>query len=74
MYLALINNLIELALMRSIEIPMDLTVLGKDILLNFFHEFFLLYKVVLPSMNFALSGPSRRIADTKFEHLRIFLN
>lgn len=71
-YSALVDNLIELSLMGAIEVTMHLTVLSKDILLNFLLEFLLSHKVVLASMHLPLPWSASGVADAQLEHFWIF--
>lgn len=53
-----VDDLIKFALMRTIEIAMNLTILRKHIILYLFFELLLIYKIVLSPILFTISGIS----------------
>lgn len=59
--------------MSAIVVVVNLAVLCKDILFDFFDKLFLFDEVVLSAMNFSLPGSPGGVADAEFEDVWEFL-
>ena len=59
--------------MGPVEITMDFAIFSKYIFFDFLLELFLSHKIILPAMDFSLSGSTSGVADGKLKHFGVFL-
>ena len=64
----------QLPLVSPVVVPVHLTVLREHFLLNLLLELLLRHEVVLPAVDFPLSGPSCGVADAEFEEVRVLVD
>lgn len=70
-YLAALNNVAKLALMRPVKVSVDLTELRENAPANFLFEFLHRHKVVVPALHLSRTRSSRGVADTELEDVRV---